>query len=76
MNALHTKKIRFKTFRYVGLYLLGLIFSFILNACDEEEPDPPIQPMYGVPSGEYIKTTESDVNIHDGENDIINDVEK
>jgi hypothetical protein len=43
----------FKSGRRLLLYIASMICVFFISACDEEEPDSPIQPMYGVPSGDY-----------------------
>lgn len=46
-----TEKKFFKKFIAFRLMLLTIII-FILSSCEKEEPNPPIQPMYGVPTDE------------------------
>lgn len=42
-----------KSVKWLWLYIVSMICVLLISACDKEEPDPPIQPMYGVPSGDY-----------------------
>ena len=40
-------------FKKLLLAMLSALMGFVLFACDKEEPDPPIVPMYGVQAVEY-----------------------
>lgn len=37
------------------LVSVSSIICFLITSCEKDNPDPPVQPMYGVPSGEYLK---------------------
>jgi hypothetical protein len=48
-----TSKIN-RNIRRMLLVLCSIITGFLLSSCKKDDPDPPVQPMYGVPAGEIL----------------------
>ncbi len=42
-----------KHFRHILLAMFSTLIGFVLFSCEKEDPNPPVQPMYGVQAVEF-----------------------
>lgn len=54
----------FRILKRILLLSVSSVICLLLMSCDKKDPDPPVQPMYGVPAGEYINIDQND-NVSD-----------